>query len=82
MAPAIPKGSLVLVTGANGPLALMLQTSSWKGAIMCGEQLDMSPKSKVLGALWEKKFGEETFDLATLEDMAKDGAFNEAIKDR
>jgi hypothetical protein len=49
---------------------------------MCGEQLDMSPKSKVLGALCEKKFGEETFDLATLEDMAKDGAFNEAIKDR
>ena len=37
-------------------------------------------KVQSLGVLWEKKFGEGIFELATVEDMAEAGAFDEAVK--
>jgi hypothetical protein len=37
-------------------------------------------KVQALSAPWEKKFGAGRFELTTVEDMAKEGAFDEAVK--
>lgn len=35
---------------------------------------------ETLSSIWVKKYGADKFEVAIVEDMSKDGAFDEAIK--
>ena len=93
----IPKGSLVLVTGANGkyPNITLITIAHilWSGYIGShivdillsqGYQVRGTARSASkldgLKALWAKKYPQGHFEVAVVEDMAKDGAFDDAVK--
>ncbi|GAA5979115.1 hypothetical protein JCM5350_007071 [Sporobolomyces pararoseus] len=75
----LPKGSLILVTGANGFIAshLIEQLLSLgykvRGTTRTASKLD-SLKSK-----WDSKYPDQ-FEVAEVEDITVDGAFDQAIK--
>lgn len=94
----IPKGSLVLVTGANGKSnylssqflcfrlhytgyiashivdALLAQGYQVRGTARSASKLDG------LKEVWAKKYPKAHFEVVVVEDMAKDGAFDDAVK--
>lgn len=97
---AIPRGSRVLVTGANGERQhhfslfiyqsiyfqlvgyigshvvdiLLAQGYQVRGTARAASKLDG------LKELWARKYPEANFEVAVVEDLAKDGAFNDAVK--
>lgn len=77
---AIPKGSLVLVTGANGFIGSHV-VDQFLGA---GYKVRGTARSESKGAwvkeLFDKKYGPGKFELAVVPDMNQEGAFNEAMK--
>ena len=93
----IPKGSLVLVTGANGkyPNITLITIAHilWSGYIGShivdillsqGYQVRGTARSTSkldgLKALWAKKYPRGHFEVTVVEDMGKDGAFDDAVK--
>jgi hypothetical protein len=42
--------------------------------------VEASQKQGLISDLWEQKYGEGNFELATVTDMSKEGAFDEAVK--
>ncbi|QDS69750.1 hypothetical protein FKW77_010133 [Venturia effusa] len=77
--PAIPSGSLILVTGVNGLIASHVAEQCLKaGYRVRGTTRDAQKNS------WMKKVEAfsrpEAFELFEVKDMTKDGAFDEAIK--
>ncbi|KAE9363654.1 NAD(P)-binding protein [Stipitochalara longipes BDJ] len=80
MAPAFPKGSMVLVTGVNGFIGSHVADQLMKAGYRVRGTTRNISKVQGLSALWKEKFGEQRFQLATVEDMAKEGAFDEVIK--
>ncbi|GAA5880689.1 hypothetical protein JCM16303_004313 [Sporobolomyces ruberrimus] len=76
---ALPKGSLVLVTGANGFVAshvieqLLLHGYRVRGTVRAPEKLD------TLKRRWDDKFPDQ-FEYAVVEDICVDHAFDEAMK--
>ncbi|CAH0048067.1 unnamed protein product [Clonostachys solani] len=78
--PALPKGSLVLVTGANGFLGSHVADQF----LHYGYNVRATVRDPVKHAwyvdLFEKKYGKDRFELVQVDDMSKDGAFDEAIK--
>jgi nucleoside-diphosphate-sugar epimerase len=80
MTPAIPKDSIVLVTGVNGYIASSIADQLMEaGYRVRGTTRNLS-KVQDLSALWDKKFGKDRFEIVTVTDMSQDGAFDEAIK--
>jgi nucleoside-diphosphate-sugar epimerase len=80
MTPAIPKDSLVLVTGVNGYIASHVADQLMEaGYRVRGTTRNLS-KVEGLSALWEKKFGKDRFEFVAVGDMSNNGAFDEAIK--
>ena len=77
---AIPKDSLVLVTGANGFIGSHV-VDQFLGA---GYKVRGTARSESKGAwvkeLFDKKYGPGKFELAVVPDMNQKGAFNEAMK--
>ncbi|GAA6062880.1 hypothetical protein JCM10212_002102 [Sporobolomyces blumeae] len=77
--PVLPKGSLILVTGANGFIAShvieVLLSSGYKvrGTSRSAAKLDNLKKR------WEEKFPGQ-FEVAEVPDILKEGAYDEAIK--
>lgn len=77
---AIPRGSLVLVTGVNGFLAShvadqLLQSGFWvRGTVRSLE------KNQWVQDLFDQKYGAGKFSLVQVPDMAADNAFDEAVK--
>ncbi|EON67534.1 hypothetical protein W97_06902 [Coniosporium apollinis CBS 100218] len=78
--PAIPQGSLVLVTAANGYIgshvADQLLASGFK---VRGTVRDVQ-KSSWLAKLLDSKYGSGKFELVAVEEMTAEGAFDEAVK--
>ncbi|VUC28817.1 unnamed protein product [Clonostachys rosea] len=78
--PALPKGSLVLVTGANGFVGSHVADQF----LHYGYKVRATVRDPVKHAwyvdFFEKKYGKDRFELVKAEDMSKDGAFDEAIK--
>jgi len=76
----LPKGSLVLVTGANGFVAshvvdrLLEDGFNVRGSVRSGE------KGKWLHEVFEAKFGKGRFETVVVPDMEPDGAFDAAVK--
>lgn len=80
MAPAIPKDSVVLVTGANGYIGSHIVDQLLEaGYRVRGTTRDLS-KLEALSSLWEKKFGAGRFEGVVVKDMSHEGAFDQAIK--
>lgn len=80
MVPAIPKDSIVLVTGVNGYVASHVADQLMEAGYRVRGTTRNISKVQALSALWVKKFGEGRFEAVTVADMSNDGAFDEAIK--
>lgn len=75
--PAIPSGSKVLVTGANGYIAAwVVRTLLEKGYAVRG-----TVRSEDKAAHLKQLFRGSKFETVVVEDITKDGAFDEAVKD-
>ncbi|TVY81218.1 Aldehyde reductase [Lachnellula suecica] len=79
-APAIPKGSLVLVTGCNGYIGSNVVDQFLEAGYRVRGTTRSTSKVQGLSALWEKKFGPGQFEVATVGDMSEEGVFDEAVK--
>jgi nucleoside-diphosphate-sugar epimerase len=80
MAPAIPKDFIVLVTGVNGYIGSHIADQLMEAGYRVRGTTRHISKIQGLSALWEKKFGEGRFELAAMENMASEGAFDKAVK--
>jgi nucleoside-diphosphate-sugar epimerase len=75
---AIPQGSLVLVTGANGYIAShIVQLLLEMGYHVRGTVRSAKPW---LNEYFEEKFGKGKFETIVVPDMTKEGAFETAAK--
>ncbi|KAF4449991.1 aldehyde reductase, partial [Fusarium albosuccineum] len=78
---AVPKGSTVLVIGANGLLGSHIADQFLDyGYNVRGAVRDLD-KNSWLSTVFDKKYGKGVFELARVSDMASKGAFTEAVKD-
>jgi nucleoside-diphosphate-sugar epimerase len=80
MAPEIPKDSIVLVTGVNGYIGSHVADQLLEAGYRVRGTYRSPSKAQALSDLWEKKYGQGRFELATVPDMSKEGAFDEAVK--
>ncbi|KAG0650010.1 NAD-dependent epimerase deHydratase terH [Hyphodiscus hymeniophilus] len=81
MSPAIPKDSIVLVTGVNGYIASHVADQLLQAGYRVRGTTRNLTKVKSLSALWEQKFGKGRFEAVIVEDMSPPGAFDEAMKE-
>ena len=78
--PAIPPGSTVLVTGANGFIGSHVADQLIQaGYLVRGTSRDTA-KTAWVTDMFNKKYGEGKFEAVVVEDMAESGAFDEACK--
>lgn len=80
MAPAIPKDSLVLVTGVNSYLGSHVADQLLRAGYRVRGTVRSLTKAEGLRALWEKEFGPGRFEAVVVEEMSKPGAFDNAVK--
>lgn len=78
--PAIPKGSIVLVTGANGLLGSHIAKQFLEYGYKVRGTVRDPVKNSWLVDLFDKSYGQGKFELFRLSDMAAEGAFDEAVK--
>lgn len=77
---AVPKGSTVLVTGANGLLGSHIAKQYLEyGYKVRGTVRDPAKNSWLVDA-FEKRYGKGQFELFQTLDMVSEGAFDEAVK--
>ncbi|KAF5573254.1 aldehyde reductase [Fusarium pseudocircinatum] len=78
--PAFPKGSTILVTGANGFLGSHIADQFLSnGYEVCGTVRDCE-KNAWLVDLFKKRHPERVFKLVKVSDLTAEGAFTEALK--
>lgn len=77
---AIPKGSTVLVTGANGYIGAHICDQLLHAGYKVRGSVRDEKKSEWMVEEFEKKYGSGEFQLVTVEDITKEGAFDEALK--
>ncbi|KAE9390117.1 D-lactaldehyde dehydrogenase [Gymnopus androsaceus JB14] len=79
--PTVPLGSKVLVTGINGYIAAWVgKTLLEKGYSVRGT-VRSEDKAVVIKQIFaEAGYGEEKFETVVVEDITKDGVFDEAVK--
>ena len=78
--PAIPYGSTVLVTGANGFIGSHVADQLIQaGYLVRGTNRDTA-KAAWMTEMFDKKYGEAKFGAVVVKDMAESGAFDEACK--
>lgn len=77
---AVPRGSTVLVTGANGFLGSHIADQFLQhGLTVRGAVRDVR-KNEWLADVFHEKYGQGRFRLLGVPDMASEGAFDEAVK--
>jgi nucleoside-diphosphate-sugar epimerase len=77
--PRLPKGSKILVTGVNGLIASHVADQALKAGYKVVGTVRDTKKTQWL----KNKFDEEypgNFQLATVDDLAADDAFDEVVK--
>ena len=79
---AIPKGSLVLVTGANGFIGSHVVDQFLTAGYKVRGTVRSEGKAAWVKELFDKRYGPGKFELAIVPDMSKPGAFEEAMKGR
>jgi nucleoside-diphosphate-sugar epimerase len=77
---AIPKESLVLVTGVNGYIASHIAEQLLKHGYRVRGTVRDAYKADYMHALFDGKYGEDAFEVQIVNDMATDGAFDEVMK--
>ncbi|CAH0038005.1 unnamed protein product [Clonostachys solani] len=78
--PALPKGSIVLITGANGNLGSHISDQFLHYGYKVRAAVRDIEKNAWLAELFEKSYGKGVFELVRIPDLTADGAFDEAIK--
>jgi nucleoside-diphosphate-sugar epimerase len=78
--PAIEKGSTVLVTGANGFIASHLVDQLLKLEYKVRGTVRTEAKGEWVKKYFDDKYGKGKLDLVVVPDMAKKGAFDDAVK--
>ncbi|KAK7716924.1 hypothetical protein SLS64_002467 [Diaporthe eres] len=78
--PAVPKGSTVLVTGANGLLGSHIADQFLEYGYKVRGTVRDTEKNAWLQALFDKKYGKGSFELFKVADLTSEGAFDEAVK--
>lgn len=79
MAP-IEKGSLVLVTGANGYIASHIVDQLLQLGYKVRGTVRTEAKGKWLKEYADLKYGQDKLELVIVPDMGTKGAFDEAVK--
>ena len=77
---AIPKGSTVLVTGANGFIASHVADQLLQAGFKVKGTVRNEDKGKLITEIFEKRHGKDAFSYAVVEDMAAEDAFRDAMK--
>ncbi|KAK1975559.1 hypothetical protein LZ30DRAFT_605345 [Colletotrichum cereale] len=77
---AIPKGSVVLVTGANGFIASHVAYQLIQHGYKVRGTVRDTQKHAWLSAYFEKTYGKGHFELFSVPDMTAENAYDEAIK--
>ncbi|KAJ4328690.1 hypothetical protein N0V84_000881 [Fusarium piperis] len=77
---AVPKGSTVLVTGANGLLGSHISKQFLEFGYNVRGTVRDPEKSAWLKAAFDKEYGQGRFEFSLVPDMVAEGAFNEAVK--
>lgn len=77
---AVPKGSIAVITGANGYIASHIADQFIRHGYKVRGTVRNPKKSAWLVPHFEKKYGVGKFELHVIPDMQVDGAYDEAIK--
>ena len=77
---ALPKDSLVLVTGANGFIASHIVDELLASGYRVRGTVRDAKKNQWLTELFDGKYGKGAFEVAEVADLAKDGSLDEATK--
>lgn len=77
---AITPNSLVLVTGVNGFIASHVANEFLAAGYKVRGTVRDIAKAHWLNDFFEKRYGKDVFETVVVEDMAQDGAFDEAVK--
>lgn len=80
MATAIPKDSIVLVTGATGYIGSHVADQFLEAGYRVRGTTRSVDKAAALEKLWSEKYGSDKVEFVEIKDMAKEGAFDEAVK--
>ncbi|KAL1649544.1 hypothetical protein SLS58_001601 [Diplodia intermedia] len=78
--PAIPKGSTVLVTGANGLIGSQVVDKLLQLGYKVRGTVRDTKKNAWMSELLDERYGKGQFELVSVPDMAVEGAFDEAKK--
>lgn len=78
--PAIPQGSLVLVTGVTGYIGSHIADQFLEAGYRIRGTTRSNDKAAWVRELFTKKYGEGKFETVVVADMVKEGAFDEAVK--
>ncbi|CAM1501447.1 Fc.00g034310.m01.CDS01 [Cosmosporella sp. VM-42] len=78
--PVIPKGSRILITGANGWVGSQVVNQFLASGYKVRGTVRDPVKTEWLVALFDGKYGKGNFELVTVEDMNRDGAYDEVVK--
>jgi nucleoside-diphosphate-sugar epimerase len=79
---AIPKGSLILVTGVNGYIGSHVAEQLLECGFRVRGTVRDTYKAKYMHAVFDDTYGKDSFDVYIVKDMASEGAFDEAIQGR
>lgn len=77
---ALPQGSLIVVSGANGFIASHVVDQFLQAGYRVRGTVRSLQRASWLQSFFDKRHGQEKFSLFEVPDMAAPGAFNEAIK--
>lgn len=77
---AIPKKSVVLVTGVNGYIASHIAEQLLEHGYRVRGTVRDAYKADYMHALFDEKYGEDAFEVQIVKDMATDGAFDEVME--
>lgn len=78
--PVIPKGSTILITGANGLIGSNIADQFLKFGYKVRGTTRNPQKNTWLSDLFDRKYAPGEFKLVTVKDMGVDGAYDEVVK--
>lgn len=78
--PRIPLGSWILVTGVNGLVASNIANLLLEMGYKVRGTVRNPAKASWMQEKFDKLYGKGKFELVAVEDLAHEGAFDEAVK--